>query len=1585
MKDVRAMRRWRAASRLLGVLGLIAGCADNDHTYMCVGLDCPNFQGFAGRNTLTASGLGALDAGADAGDAGRGCEVSFDSPARSDAGSPVLSGSDDIDGEACGSSYTARVVVRSNAARVRLFVNDNPLGERETLAGLAAFEAELGNRGARTNVLRAEATLADGQRCSAELSGVRVDCAGPSCSIESPLASRDGYLGQSADADPDSAGLQTDIEVGTELEYAGQGVELSIDGDFDSVPATTVLARGERGVATFQAVTLSEGTRAVRARCSDALGLVTLSPEVEWNVDVSACTLELASIAGGISPVTPGDDLDANAANGLDVLARGTISGDDCQSIRLGPCQTDGADITLRGLLGDDGGFIVPIKLAAETAELELCASVTDAAGNAGPETQTTLNVRTDPPALALLVPAGPTRYNLGGTGGAIADTNPSSQGSCEVDMSVGCSDVGVAVQLYADDTLLASAPCAAQSGSGLLPGRASFSNVSLPSLNDGSSIALTAQQTVRGIEPGQSPAVQVRPDCSAPLCAFTSPAPGSAYLGAELDASSAADYQVDVSVETTSDDANQPVALTIDGDVLDPVTAVDTGSGPRALFPGLTLTEAAHDVVAVCVDAAGNQNAAEATWTVDVTPCTTTMLVADGHDPVIPSDDRDVAANLQVAVTGQASGAGCADARVGLCSEVAGTFTPLLPDGTFDLLATLPAQAGNVDVCAWVRDLANNVQQQSLNVGVRVDAPSVSFIQPTLDQHFSGSACSINARVACSEEGAPVEVFEDGVSRGSATCSAGEAAVALTLLSKNDGAPTVLTARQTAQGVPSPLASVSVQADCEAPVLAITAPACNSQLALAGDDVDRGTPGLQVDVSVANGGVPSVTLTVTASGSSDFQATGNATTTEFTSVTLGGAGNVTLDACATDPQGNTACAPSCALTVAAEPSITIGSPRPPATFTIDDDCDTSSPGLSIRVQGTSNAAAGSPVELSVGTGTPETALISNGTYTACVQAPDGEDQTLSATVTDSATGLSATTRVIVSINTSPPPAVAAPSFAVTGRREGTVDLSWVSVLDASGDPLVAYHVRCAATEITTESAWSSARVFPVSITPASAAGIPETQGLTGFHTGLERFCLVRGEDAYGQLSTLTSNVVTQTLVSNPFLTIDYSPVLPAADAARANLAALGDINGDGQADFAYSTPSRGVQVFFGGGPDPDPTPDVTITAPDQSGAFNHELGWSLSGLGDINGDGRPDFAVGARYMTHPNGIDNGGSLFVFFGRAANAPWPPAIEVLPNPDCGADICFHGSERVAYLGSAVTATNFDGVGASDLVIGARNRTLNSTQRVGRVYVLLGGAQLDVPSGTVFELPGANLQGFTIDPPTTNTRSFGFDIAGVGSGSDARGDLVISALGRSQEGINAEVFYVTGRAYTGPTGLSAAAAPSPFAVGSPGTFSTLRAASDINGDSFGDVWVSTNLAAGGVSPVYLGRGNGFSGVRLFGFTNDVVTDFWGTYVASGSQPELGNFADLDQNGFSELFVGSLAYDPAGTADDAPGTAELFYSDATTGARSRSAADVHFTSSNGQLTPGFVGDINGDGYSDAVLLDSGGANPSRLTLLY
>jgi hypothetical protein len=1601
-----------ACGALVSLLGLAAACGDDDdHTDVCLGPGCVNYQGIAGKNSLTAAGGfgGAFDAGPDAasgeggasgvggGDAGstepEPCAVAFASPLSADAGAIRLGGADDVDGDACGPSFTARVLVQTNAATLTLFVNDNPLGAVAVSGGAAAIDATLGNRGDTGNTLRAEATLSDGRQCSAELpTSVFVDCPGPSCSIDEPRANRDGFLNQSQDADDQSDGLQTDIHVSTELDHVDQPVRLELDGDFEAVPSTTVQADGAQGLATFAAVTLAEGARSVRAECKDAFGVITLSPPVEWNVDVSTCSLEIDSIASDADPITPAQDLDSNVGNGLDVLVRGTIEGDDCESVQIGKCDDDLAKINLRGLLGDDGGFLVPLKLAAQTASLSLCARVIDAAGNTStPDITRDVEVRTDSPAVAIESPVGSTRYNRTGSAGAIADGNPSSGGSCEVDVTVNCTDVGVGVELLADGTPITTQPCVEQSG---LPdpflGRATFSGVSLTSKDDGTQTALSARQSASGLNAGVSGTVSVQADCNAPTCAFNDPDPGQTFLNASADSSADPGFQVTFNIATDAAGAGRDVRLTFDGDSNDDRTApaVAGGSGAVATFADVPLSEAPHDVQAFCTDAAGNVGStALETWTLDETACTSSVIVASAHDPVVPNDDLDgVAPNLQVSVSGLATGASCSSARVGLCDSISGAFTDLDSGGTFALQTTLPsATTSGLRVCAEVKDDAGNVTSQSALVNVRVDAPNVAFVSPIGGAQFNSSGgCAPDVSVSC-EDGGSVELRADGALQGTLTCSSGLVTFnSVTLLSKNDGTTTTLTAQETAQGVASTPASISVQADCEPPLLSITQPSCNTQLALTGDDVNSGAAGLQVNVSVANGGVPDVTLTVTASGSTAIPGTGNGTTTSFSAVDLGSAGSVSLGACAIDPQGNQGCTAPCPLTITAEPSISITNPRPPAVFTIEDDCDTVAPGLQITVQGTSNATDGSPVEVTVGTGSAAPTTLSGGTFSACVPAPDGEDQILTATVTDSESELSKSASVVVSTNTSPPPPIGAPIMAVTGRRQGTLTLTWSSTLDASDDPLVAYLLRCSRTDITSEAIWDAATVLPVSVTPSAVAGTPQTQAVANFRTGVERFCMVRGQDAYGQLSALTGPSPTVATVANSFLTLEYNSVLPVTvTGTRVSVSAVGDVNGDGQNDFAYGTQNGGALIYFGG-PDLDQDPDVTILPPPTQTPANHEFGANVVGLGDINGDGRPDFAISARVLSQP-GAALGGSVFVFFGRDLTNPWPSSFTVAASPGCGADICFHSSEASAALGSSLTATNFDGTGSADLVIGAQNRTANdATLRVGRVYVVLGGTQLAVPSGTIFQLPGASLNGFNIDPPSTASRNFGVNVAGVGVGADALGDLVITAVGRNSGGetVNGEAFSVLGRAYTAGSGLQAVSAGTAFAVGTPNGFGNpMRAVGDINGDTLGDVWISTNFDLNGVDPVYLGRTGGYSGVALLGFTNDVVDNEWATYVATGFSTELGRLGDLDGNSFDDVLVGSVF------ANGAPGTADLFYSDSTTGGRVRSLADVRITSSgNGQMTPSFVGDISGDGFRDVVILDSGPSlGTPHLTLLY
>jgi hypothetical protein len=92
-------------------------------------------------------------------------------------------------------------------------------------------------------------------------------------------------------------------------------------------------------------------------------------------------------------------------------------------------------------------------------------------------------------------------------------------------------------------------------------------------------------------------------------------------------------------------------------------------------------------------------------------------------------------------------------------------------------------------------------------------------------------------------------------------------------------------------------------------------------------------------------------------------------------------------------------------------------------------------------------------------------------------------------------------------------------------------------------------------------------------------------------------------------------------------------------------LASAGDLNGDGYGDLAVGECARGVgtlHVYFGAPGGPNPAASQAIASPDQLEGFSCRL----AGAGDLDGDGYADLAVGRV------GSDFSGGLYIFRGGA---------------------------------------------------------------------------------------------------------------------------------------------------------------------------------------------------------------------------------------------------------------------------------------------------------------------------------------------
>jgi hypothetical protein len=165
-------------------------------------------------------------------------------------------------------------------------------------------------------------------------------------------------------------------------------------------------------------------------------------------------------------------------------------------------------------------------------------------------------------------------------------------------------------------------------------------------------------------------------------------------------------------------------------------------------------------------------------------------------------------------------------------------------------------------------------------------------------------------------------------------------------------------------------------------------------------------------------------------------------------------------------------------------------------------------------------------------------------------------------------------------------------------------------------------------------------------------------------------------------------------------------------------VSSAGDVDGDGFADFAMGARGQdgaGIQagrVYVFHGPIHG-AHDATEADAIISGVEFEELGWSLAGGADLNGDGRPDLVIGAPQSSTAHGGLSAGRAYVFHGSITGA----------LSSQSADAILEGERFNDMLGESLAIGDFDGDGSPDVIVGAPHPPLEFND-TGVAYVFRG---------------------------------------------------------------------------------------------------------------------------------------------------------------------------------------------------------------------------------------------------------------------
>ena len=190
-----------------------------------------------------------------------------------------------------------------------------------------------------------------------------------------------------------------------------------------------------------------------------------------------------------------------------------------------------------------------------------------------------------------------------------------------------------------------------------------------------------------------------------------------------------------------------------------------------------------------------------------------------------------------------------------------------------------------------------------------------------------------------------------------------------------------------------------------------------------------------------------------------------------------------------------------------------------------------------------------------------------------------------------------------------------------------------------------------------------------------------------------------------------------------------------ADDWSGYSVSSAGDVNGDGLDDLIvgamYADPNGNSSgksyIVFGKANNNAINLSDIANASDPTGGFviNGEVvddrsGFSISSVGDVNGDGLDDLIIGAVHAD-ANGGSNAGKSYVVFGKQDNT----AINLSAIAAGTGGFVINGESANDYSGRSVSsAGDVNGDGLDDLIVGAYGNDQSNKSLAGRSYVIFG---------------------------------------------------------------------------------------------------------------------------------------------------------------------------------------------------------------------------------------------------------------------